>query len=66
MLSDGLTDQFGGPESEKFKKSNLRKLLSDIHGNPMSDQKKKIEFEFEKWKGKSEQIDDITFIGIRI
>ena len=66
LLSDGLTDQFGGPESTKFKKSNLRKLLADIQGNPMSDQKKKIELEFEKWKGKSEQVDDITFIGVQI
>ncbi|HLN19657.1 MAG TPA: SpoIIE family protein phosphatase [Bacteroidales bacterium] len=66
LLSDGLTDQFGGPDGSKFKKAQLKKLLSEIYMRPMSEQKKLIELEFLKWKGQNEQVDDVTFIGVRI
>ena len=66
ILSDGLADQFGGPDSSKYKKANLKKLLSEIYYRPMAEQKRIIESEFEKWKGKAEQVDDITIIGVRI
>jgi hypothetical protein len=32
----------------------------------MTEQKIIIEKEFERWKGKVDQIDDITIIGVRI
>jgi serine phosphatase RsbU (regulator of sigma subunit) len=66
ILSDGFIDQFGGPDCTKYKKANLKKLLSEIYYKPMEDQKKIIEIEFEKWKGKADQVDDITIIGVRI
>jgi serine phosphatase RsbU (regulator of sigma subunit) len=66
ILSDGFTDQFGGPENSKYKKANLRTLLSEIYFRPMEEQKRIIECEYEKWKGKAEQVDDITIIGVRI
>jgi len=66
ILSDGLVDQFGGPESSKYKKANLKKLLSEIYYKPMAEQKVIIESEFERWRGKAEQVDDITIIGVRI
>jgi serine phosphatase RsbU (regulator of sigma subunit) len=66
MFSDGFTDQFGGPEGTKYKKSNLKKLLYEIYFRPMTEQKIIIEKEFERWKGKVDQIDDITIIGVRI
>ncbi|MGE5420414.1 MAG: PP2C family protein-serine/threonine phosphatase, partial [Chloroflexota bacterium] len=66
LLSDGLTDQFGGPEGCKYKKAQLKKLLAEIHFRPMADQKKLIELEFLKWKGTNEQVDDVTVIGVRI
>jgi serine phosphatase RsbU (regulator of sigma subunit) len=66
IFTDGFTDQFGGPDCSKYKKANLKKLLSGIHFRPMSDQKKIIESEFDKWRGKTEQVDDITIIGVRI
>lgn len=66
ILSDGFTDQFGGPQSSKYKKANLRKLLSEIYYRPMEEQKRIIECEYEKWKGKADQVDDITIIGVRI
>ncbi len=66
IFSDGYTDQFGGPDDSKYKKSNLKKLLSDICHKPMDEQKKIVEDEFDKWKGEADQVDDVTIIGIRI
>jgi serine phosphatase RsbU (regulator of sigma subunit) len=66
LFSDGFSDQFGGPEGTKYKKSNLKKLLSEIYYRPMVEQWNIIETEFANWKGSGTQIDDITIIGIRI
>ena len=66
LFSDGLNDQFGGPDGSKYKKSNLKKLLSEIYYRPMVEQRNIIETEFANWKGSGDQIDDITIIGIRI
>ena len=66
ILSDGLSDQFGGPDCSKYKKANLKKLLAEIYYRPMAEQKMIIENEFEVWKGDAEQVDDITIIGVRL
>lgn len=66
LLSDGLTDQFGGREGSKYKKAQLKKLLSRIHNTPMAEQQRLVEEEFISWKGGHEQVDDITVIGVRI
>ncbi len=66
IFSDGLSDQFGGPEISKYKKSNLKKLLSEIYYLPMSEQRTIILKEFGMWKGSIDQVDDITIIGMRI
>lgn len=66
VFSDGLIDQFGGSEGSKYKKSNLKKLLSEIYNLPMAEQRTVIENVFEEWKGNHDQVDDITMIGVRI
>ncbi len=66
IFSDGFNDQFGGPEEAKYKKSNLKRLLSDIYYRPMIEQRNIIETEFLNWKGSRNQIDDVTIIGVRI
>ncbi len=66
IFSDGFSDQFGGPEGGKYKKFNLKKLLSEIAARPMEEQHRLIEAEYYKWKGDHDQIDDITIIGVRI
>jgi len=66
MFSDGFSDQFGGPEGTKYKKSNLKKLFSEIYYRPMVEQRNIIETELANWKGSGDQIDDITIIGVRI
>ena len=66
IFSDGLADQFGGPDGVKYKIANLKKLLADNYYRPMAEQRRIIENEFEKWKGSGDQVDDITIIGIKI
>ncbi|MCB2195048.1 MAG: SpoIIE family protein phosphatase [Bacteroidetes bacterium] len=65
IFSDGYADQFGGPAQTKFKSGNVKKLLLEICSKPMEEQKQILEERFNKWKGKTEQVDDIIFIGIR-
>jgi serine phosphatase RsbU (regulator of sigma subunit) len=66
LFSDGFVDQFGGPDGAKYKKANLKKLLSDIYYRPMVEQLNILENEFINWKGSADQIDDITILGVRI
>jgi serine phosphatase RsbU (regulator of sigma subunit) len=66
LFSDGFSDQFGGSEGTKYKKSNLKKLLSEIYYRPMVEQRNIIDTELANWKGTGDQIDDITIIGVRI
>jgi serine phosphatase RsbU (regulator of sigma subunit) len=66
IFSDGFIDQFGGPKGSKYLKHNLKKLLTDIHQKPMSEQRKILEKEFSDWKGSGHQIDDVTILGVKI
>jgi serine phosphatase RsbU (regulator of sigma subunit) len=66
LFSDGLPDQFGGPKGKKFKYKQLSELLLSVAHLPMKDQKEKISFAFDNWKGNLEQVDDVTLVGIRI
>jgi serine phosphatase RsbU (regulator of sigma subunit) len=66
IFSDGFADQFGGTKGSKYMKYNLKKLLLEICQKPMAEQKSILEYEFEKWKGSFNQIDDVTIMGVRI
>gem|GEM_PF-3590408 len=66
LFSDGLIDQFGGPDKKKFKSSRFKELLCRIYSHSMNDQKHDIEIEYLKWKSKNEQVDDITIMGVRV
>jgi ligand-binding sensor domain-containing protein/serine phosphatase RsbU (regulator of sigma subunit) len=65
-LTDGFPDQFGGPRGKKYKYAQLEAFLISISALPMHQQKEKLEEEFDRWKGKLEQIDDVTIIGCRV
>ena len=66
LMTDGYADQFGGSAGKKFKYKQLKELLSANNNKPMAEQKKILDNSINKWKGKLEQVDDITIIGIRI
>jgi len=66
LFSDGYIDQFGGEKNTKFKSKQFKQLLLKISSLPMNRQKQLLIESHEKWKGHSEQVDDILVIGIRI
>jgi PAS domain S-box-containing protein len=67
MVSDGFTDQFGGPEEpkKKFSTKRLKQLIIDSHHEKMSVQRAMFNLAWKDWIGDDEQIDDVTLIGIK-
>lgn len=65
-FSDGLTDQFGGPQDKKFSKRRLQDLLLASVSKQASDQEKAINNAIQEWKGNRPQTDDIILIGVQI
>lgn len=45
---------------------NLKELLIQIAPLSMQEQEQKLNEEFNLWKGKNEQVDDVCIIGLRI
>jgi len=66
IFTDGYIDQFGGPQTQKYKTAPFRDLLESNQDKSMAEQKKILEDSFEKWKGDHDQIDDVLVIGIKI
>jgi serine phosphatase RsbU (regulator of sigma subunit)/Tfp pilus assembly protein PilF len=66
VFSDGYRDQFGGPDGKRFMIRNFRNLLLEVHEKEPEIQKLILEETLDKWIEKTEQIDDILVIGIRI
>jgi ligand-binding sensor domain-containing protein/serine phosphatase RsbU (regulator of sigma subunit) len=77
MFTDGYADQFGlsaegwskvgsaTVKGRKFKYSNLERLLGQIGNTSMTEQRSRLNTEFEAWRGNLEQIDDVCIMGIR-
>jgi serine phosphatase RsbU (regulator of sigma subunit) len=65
-LTDGFSDQFGGPKEKKFKHKQLQNLLLTIAHEPMETQKQTLNEVFDNWKGNLEQVDDVCLIGVRV
>ncbi|MEI6696305.1 MAG: SiaB family protein kinase [Bacteroidota bacterium] len=66
LFSDGFIDQFGGAKRKKFLSRQFKKVLAEIQGFAMAQQKEKLEEIFYAWKGDIEQYDDIMIIGLKI
>jgi len=65
LFSDGIIDQFGGPENRRFMIKHFREMLLGNQNNPMKLQKEIIVKEFNLWKGDLVQTDDILVLGVR-
>jgi serine phosphatase RsbU (regulator of sigma subunit) len=66
LFTDGYADQFGGPKGKKFMYKKLHEFLINIAGQPFERQTEALNANFETWKGKLEQVDDVCVIGLRI
>lgn len=65
-LTDGFSDQFGGPKGKKFMYKKLEELLISICHESMEKQKQILTDTLNRWKGDLEQVDDICIIGVMI
>lgn len=66
MFSDGLPDQFGGPDGKKMKIVRLKKFINEVYSLPISRQKDEFNKFYQAWKGSYEQVDDILLMGVRV
>lgn len=65
LFTDGVYDQFGGPDRKKLKRNQLRRILEEIQHLPMGQQADSFKQAWNNWKGNEEQTDDVCLIGIR-
>lgn len=66
LFSDGYPDQFGGIKNKKLKYKKFKEILLKISNLELEEQHKEIQAFMKNWKGKNEQIDDMTIIGVKI
>jgi len=66
LFSDGFLSQFGGVNNHKYKKNKFYQLLINISKSPVNEQKDLLENEFQNWRGKNQQVDDILVLGIQL
>ncbi len=66
MLSDGYTDQFGGPLGKKYSTKQFKNLLLSIQHMNMEEQGVYLKQTINDWKKGYFQIDDICVLGISI
>lgn len=66
LFTDGYADQFGGLYKKKYRYQELRKLICDIALTPLDDQRSILYDSFRFWKADNIQVDDMSFMGIKI
>lgn len=66
LFSDGFVDQFDKNDKKKFGSQRLKKLCVEISEKSASQQYEIVENTFYEWKGETEQIDDVTLLGLKI
>lgn len=65
FLTDGYCDQSGGRENKRFSSKQFETILIGMQNDSMPEQKKKLQYAFENWKGTTNQRDDVLVVGIR-
>lgn len=66
MSSDGIQDQFGGPEGKKFQKERMKKMLEEISSRPAQQQQSVIAERIGEWMKGHQQTDDMMLIGVKV
>ena len=65
IFSDGYIDQFDGEDKEQFKKKRFKDLLLSISEKSLNEQSNILEDTHRKWRGTTNQTDDILVMGIK-
>ncbi len=65
MFSDGFIDQMNHDFTKKYGRKQLLETLETIKEKPFSEQNNHLSENLSAWMGKTEQIDDISLIGIK-
>lgn len=70
VFSDGVVDQFGGPDDKKIGQQRLKEFLLTIKDCPINQQQEQVQKFIENWikygSSATKQTDDILFIGVKI
>lgn len=66
IFSDGFTDQLGGSQGRKFGKKKFKELLLSVRDKSMPEQEEILAANYENWKKKEEQVDDMMVLGMKI
>lgn len=66
LITDGYSDQFGGPKGKKIKHKQFMQLVAGMGGLSSGKQREKLATFFMEWKGSLEQVDDVTVIGLKV
>ncbi|TND09504.1 MAG: protein serine/threonine phosphatase [Bacteroidetes bacterium] len=64
LMTDGLADQFGGPDSKKLKYKGVEALLASLSGIPVQEQPDTVTAFLSGWKHELVQTDDICLAGL--
>ena len=65
MFSDGYIDQFGGVDGKKYKTQRFKNFLTSISPNEPDLQQVLLDNNFNKWRAKNEQLDDVLVLGFK-
>lgn len=66
LYTDGIIDQFGGPQNKKFQPNNLRLFIHENKDLPMPKQGEVLEKVFNDWKKNTFQVDDLLVMGLKV
>ncbi len=65
FFSDGLPDQFGGPEGRKYFPKRIKNHILENKDMPMNQMYNLFKKDYQQWLGDEVPIDDVLLIGIR-
>lgn len=64
--SDGFQDQFGGARGKKYGSLRLHEFLQKHSHLSFSEQRALLEEEFQSWRTREDQTDDICIVGVKL
>ena len=65
LLSDGIKDQYGGPNKKKFSAKRFKEIIVEASFLPITEQKEFINKTIMDWKADYPQTDDMIVIGLK-